>query len=1065
MVGEGSSVRAERIRRLFEEVVDLEAQARERRLTLETDLAVRREVRRLLEAHSGADDLRHYLRQLAGSRIVPFGAGPEELVGRNIGRYKIEEVLGVGGMGIVYRARDTRLKRPVAIKLLPSDIGVEPGARQRLIAEATAASSIDHPNVAVVHEIGENDEGHTYIVMTLYEGETLKEKLAAGPLPVLKAVSYAAQMAEGLHRAHASGVIHRDVKPANVMVTGDDVVKILDFGLAKLAHTDLTVAGTVMGTVAYMSPEQARGESVDARTDIWSLGVVLYEMLTGKQPFQGTHEQITIHAILAGNPTPLTTLRPDVPKALERVVQRMLQTKRELRYQSMPEVLADLRAIDPAHGASGSASPAVRRAFAATPRWALGAAALAVLLLVAWFIARPDLPGESAPGAAPDSVIAVLPFSFHGDARQSYLRTGMVTLLSTRLDGALGLRSVDPHTLLSLASPDPDQTLTLDEGRRIAGRSGASLFILGDVVTAPSRVSISASVYRRASGTPALAKGAVEGNSDQIFELIDQLAVQLLANLGYQPDARIRHVATLTTASFPAQMAYLQGEYHLQTGQWGDATLDFQQAVRADSAFALAWLRLSNTLAMQGEQNAGARMAADSALRYGERLPQRERHLLNAWMAVLDGRAADALDNYRTYVGRYPDDVLAWFKLGDVELHYGPLFGRTGAASRRAFERVLELKPDDDDALNHLRWVAELEGRHRDADSLRERWLAVAPDADLAPIVKMELAFGHGDGEAEQNLLAELRQADDLVAVLAPVVGLRIHDLDAAETIARVVAEPGRSIQVRALGHLMVAHLRLAHGRWRDAKAELDAAARLDEPMALEYRSLLAALPFVPASPHELDSLRARLSAWTPAASDTVRNGWITPHAGLHGRLRLYLLGLLNARLGHPALARKLAGELAEIPSPPEVGSLDFDLAQSVRAQVLVKEGREEEALAQIEKMRVEMVYPFPHNSAFTDQVFDRYQRAGLLADAGRDEEALNWYGAITSGMQSLFDTPYIAPSELRQAEIYERLGHTGEAIAHYRRFISLWAQCDPELRPLVATARQHLTRLEARTR
>ncbi len=206
--------------------------------------------------------------------------------GTQLGPYEIVSQLGQGGMGVVYQATDPRLRRTVAIKLLPPDLTRDETAKQRFLQEAQAASALDHPNICTIFEINETDDGQLYLVMAHYEGETLKERTARGPLELDDAIDIATQVGEGLTKAHAAGIVHRDIKPANLIVTADKTVKILDFGLAKLAGTEgMTQTGTTVGTVAYMSPEQARGQEVDHRTDIWSLGVVLYEMLAGQPPF------------------------------------------------------------------------------------------------------------------------------------------------------------------------------------------------------------------------------------------------------------------------------------------------------------------------------------------------------------------------------------------------------------------------------------------------------------------------------------------------------------------------------------------------------------------------------------------------------------------------------------------------------------------------------------------------------------------------------------------------------------------------------------------------------------
>ena len=278
-------------------------------------------------------------------------ASPDALrPGQRVASYEIVAPLGHGGMGIVYRAYDTRLDRHVALKFLPSHRASDAAARARLADEARAASALDHPNICTIYDIGALDDGRTFLALACYEGRTLKERIAAGPLPVAEAVAIARQVAEGLAAAHRRGIVHRDIKPSNVMLTTDGTVKILDFGIAKVRDRDGTY-GSTAGTIAYMSPEHARGEPIDGRSDLWSLGVVIFEMLTGKRPFAGDTDARMTGTNLT-QPVPLPALRADLPPLLMRVVETCLQQERDARYADADALLADLRGVDTETGAA-----------------------------------------------------------------------------------------------------------------------------------------------------------------------------------------------------------------------------------------------------------------------------------------------------------------------------------------------------------------------------------------------------------------------------------------------------------------------------------------------------------------------------------------------------------------------------------------------------------------------------------------------------------------------------------------------------------------------------------------
>ena len=278
-----------------------------------------------------------------------------DVTGETISHYEILDKLGGGGMGVVYRARDTRLGRTVALKFLPGLLSTDPEAKKRFMQEARAASSLDHPNICTVHDVGETDSGELYIVMAHYEGQTLKERLSEGPLPVELATNVAFRLARALQRAHEAGIVHRDIKPANIMLTERGEVKLLDFGIAKLVGSvDLTKTGSTVGTAHYMSPEQVRGETLDYRTDLWSLGIVLYEMLAGLKPFTGDYDQAISYSILNESPGSLEEVRPDLPPGLAHVVDRGLSKRIDDRYESARSLAEDLEAFVPGRTAGSS---------------------------------------------------------------------------------------------------------------------------------------------------------------------------------------------------------------------------------------------------------------------------------------------------------------------------------------------------------------------------------------------------------------------------------------------------------------------------------------------------------------------------------------------------------------------------------------------------------------------------------------------------------------------------------------------------------------------------------------
>ncbi len=270
------------------------------------------------------------------------------MIGHTISHYEVTEQLGRGGMGVVYKARDLRLGRFVAMKFLPRAVDALEEDKQRFIIEARAASALDHPNICTIHEIDETEDGQMFIVMGYYQGETLRDKVTGGPLPMREALDFAKQTCRGIGKAHREHIVHRDIKPANIIVTTEGVVKILDFGLARLSgHTQISRPGMRLGTASYMSPEQARGDPLDHRTDIWAFGVVLYELLSGRRPFEGTHDLAVIYSVVNDDPEPLRQISTTVPVALEGIVVKALSKDPDHRYHSIDDVLADLEGVVP----------------------------------------------------------------------------------------------------------------------------------------------------------------------------------------------------------------------------------------------------------------------------------------------------------------------------------------------------------------------------------------------------------------------------------------------------------------------------------------------------------------------------------------------------------------------------------------------------------------------------------------------------------------------------------------------------------------------------------------------
>lgn len=681
------------------------------------------------------------------------------MIGQMISHYKVTEKIGEGGMGVVYKALDTNLDRYVALKFFPETATPSKRDKQRFIREAKSAAALNHPNVCTIHNVDEF-ENRQFIVMEYVAGETLREKMKAGALPTETALDYALQIAEAVSAAHRQQIIHRDIKPENIMIDSEGRVKVMDFGLAKFRDTgDITKTGDTVGTTAYMSPEQTKGRNIDHRTDIWSLGIVLYEMFSGRKPFFSEYPQAVIYSILNEEPEPINEIKPELPEGLTAIIRRALEKSPENRYQGIEQLHDDLEKLYAPEGyrtgtiSTGNltgASGLKERILSPVPMATVGTL---IIVVLGWLLFMP----QEKIGFEERDWIMVTDFDNRTD--EDDFSQFLNTILEVGLNQSAYVNLYNRQQVLNILNNDLEisgvKTLTMDVVTKAADEENVGVIITPTIEQEDSSYILEADIRDITSGVTREMDPVRAENKDAILKAMDQFSKQIRLELG-EPQSGISEnytpIIQATTSSLEALKLYAEGmKLRIYDEQTGYNLVE--QAVELDPKFALAHAELGMHYYINGQRQEGE-AHFQKALEQMDRLTVRERLWIRAVVEDWRGDREKAIENYKSYLSQYPDDYTAWWRLGYTYLITGKYQNCIDA-----YSGVVEFNPDDPSAFINLATCNKALEQNEQALEYYNRAFEINPDMKKGMYVNNEYGFML----VEMGKLEEARETFELM--------------------------------------------------------------------------------------------------------------------------------------------------------------------------------------------------------------------------------------------------------------------------------------------------------------